>query len=90
MNRYCLLLAALVWASVAAGQHNEHDPRALATNPLDVGAQIAPGLPGLGDNHFPITSRRKSALSSRRSRSATGKTPRTSRRRTTQPTPTSA
>lgn len=55
MNRYCLLLAVLVWASVAAGQHNEHDPRALATNPLDVGAQIAPVLPGLGDNHFPIT-----------------------------------
>ncbi|GMR23251.1 MAG: hypothetical protein BMS9Abin37_1663 [Acidobacteriota bacterium] len=54
MNHY-LVLAALAWASVAAGQHNEHDPRALATNPLDAGSQIAPVLPGLGENHFAIT-----------------------------------
>ena len=54
VTRY-LLPAALLWASVASGQHNEHDPRALAVNPSDVGAQIAPVLPGIGENHFSIT-----------------------------------
>lgn len=54
MTRY-LVLAALAWTSAATGQHNEHDPRALATNPLDAGAQIAPLLSGLGENHFAIT-----------------------------------
>ena len=56
MNRYLAAgTGALLFASVALGQHNEHDPRALATNPLDVGTQIAPVLPGLGENHFTIT-----------------------------------
>jgi tetratricopeptide (TPR) repeat protein len=54
MNRF-IVVATLLWSSAAAGQHNEHDPRALATNPVDIGAQIAPVLPGLGENHFPIT-----------------------------------
>jgi len=39
----------------AAPQHSEHDPRALATDPLEAGIQIAPVLDGMGDNHFAIT-----------------------------------
>jgi tetratricopeptide (TPR) repeat protein len=49
---------AVVFANAnhAVGQHNQHDPRALATNPLRSDVQIAPVLEGLGDHHHPVTS----------------------------------
>ncbi len=47
--------AVVLSAAAVFAQHTEHDPRALATDPLDAGVQIAPVLPGTGENHFPIT-----------------------------------
>ena len=55
MRRYLFFALAALAAATAYGQHTEHDPRALATDPLDAGVQIAPELAGSGENHFPIT-----------------------------------
>jgi hypothetical protein len=63
MYRFVFTLVALAAATPAAAQHrNEHDPRALATDPLVAGVQIAPVLEGLGDAvHHPVTTRSEQA-----------------------------
>lgn len=59
MNRRMAHLTAFVlgafFASHALAVHSQHDPRALAADPLNTDAQIAPVLEGLGDHHHPVT-----------------------------------
>jgi tetratricopeptide (TPR) repeat protein len=45
----------MLGALPSTAQHREHDPRALATDPLHTELPIAPLLDGLGEHHRPIT-----------------------------------
>jgi len=57
MRRHLLAAMALGCAATAGAQHahSGHDARALATNPLDARAPLAPALAGLGPVHHPVT-----------------------------------
>ena len=61
MTRNVFAAALLSSTLVAAHQHSEHDPLALATDPLGVEVPIAPVLDGIGDHHHPVTTRSEKA-----------------------------
>jgi tetratricopeptide (TPR) repeat protein len=52
-----LLLIVLGFSPIPANAQI-HDPRALAADPTTAEEPIAPVLKGLGDNHFPVTTRK--------------------------------